>query len=159
MSEDERLSCKECGNYGSCDEEVCYDKCINPNPSETYDACWIIAYNFATPYPVNTERSGKWLIFVDKEKVDEVWKTIRSATRDGILGRCSKVSTMFDNFYKRSVICVYTYDLDDEEDCTRIRQALRSLGITQKIPYKLDCDTAAGKFSANGDRKISKRYE
>src|ERR1035441_152551 len=56
------------------------------------------------------------------------------------------------------LICVYTYDVDDERDCLRVRLALRNLGVTWKIPYKTDADTYAGKYAKNGVR-VSKRYE
>ena len=56
------------------------------------------------------------------------------------------------------LICVYTYDVDDERDCSSVRQALRRLGVTWKIPYKTDADTYAGKYSMHGVR-VSKRYE
>ena len=57
------------------------------------------------------------------------------------------------------VICAYTYDVEDESDCTRVREALRTLGVTWKIPYKTDADTYAGKYSKKGQARISKRYE
>jgi hypothetical protein len=40
---------------------------------------------------------------------------------------------------------VYTYDWQDEKDVRRVRQELRELGITQRIPYKSDEETRAGK--------------
>ncbi len=48
------------------------------------------------------------------------------------------------------VICVYTYDWTDEADVRRVRQELRALGITSKIPYKTDDDTNAGRYSSQG---------
>ena len=56
------------------------------------------------------------------------------------------------------VICVYTYDVSDEQDCSRVSAALRDLGVTWKIPYKTDADTYAGRYSGDGVR-VSKRYE
>ena len=57
------------------------------------------------------------------------------------------------------VICVYTYDVADEEDCTRVRRALLGLGVTWKIPCKTDADTYASKYSKCGETRVSKRYE
>jgi len=54
---------------------------------------------------------------------------------------------------------IYTYDVEDEADCTRVREALRSLGVAWKIPYKGDLGTYAGRYSKRGDARISKRYE
>lgn len=57
------------------------------------------------------------------------------------------------------VICVYTYDWTDKEDVQRVRQELRQLGITSKIPYKADVDTYAGRYAVQGQKRISKYYE
>jgi len=57
------------------------------------------------------------------------------------------------------VICVYTYDWTDKEDVKRIRQELRDLGITRKIPYKADRETLSGKYAIRGDKRISKYFE
>jgi hypothetical protein len=87
---------------------------------------------------------------------------IKAATARGLLGSGAKVATMKQNPNAASpdtrVICVYTYDVGDASDCSRIREALRQLGATWKIPYKTDADTVAGKYSRQGIR-ISKRYE
>ena len=74
----------------------------------------------------------------------------------------SKVATAKDNpnaaNSNTKVICVYTYDWTDEEDVMRIRQELRQLGITRKIPYKADEDTESGKYANQGTKRISKYY-
>ena len=41
------------------------------------------------------------------------------------------------------VICVYTYETLDESDVKRVRQSLRDIGISRKIPYKADNATRA----------------
>jgi transposase len=53
------------------------------------------------------------------------------------------------------VICVYTYDVEDEADCSRVRRALHDLGVTWKIPYKTDADTYAGKYSRRDGVRVS----
>ncbi|MGB6518650.1 MAG: hypothetical protein WBE79_09135 [Candidatus Cybelea sp.] len=45
---------------------------------------------------------------------------------------------------------MYTYDVGDEPDCTRVRVALSELGVTWKIPYKTDADIYAGRYSSAG---------
>ena len=79
-----------------------------------------------------------------------------------MLGSSAKVATMKPILNAASdhtkVICVYTYDVPDEQDCTRVRAALRDLGVTWKVPYKTDADTYAGRYSRDGVR-VSKRYE
>ncbi len=132
-------------------------------PSEVTEVYWIYAIRKTGTYPAATDLSGKWLVFVPVPQIDEVWATIKLATEEGKLGGASKVSTGLSNPNaaepEEKVICVYTYDWTDEEDVTRIREELRNLGITRKIPYKSDEDTLKGKYRVTGHTKISKRYE
>ena len=110
-------------------------------------------------------KAGKWLIFMDREHIDDVWAKIKTATEQGRLGMAAKVSTAksksADIGYKKGihVICVYTSDWTDEKDVKRVREELRKLGITNKIPYKADEDTIKGKYAAKGHKSISKYYE
>jgi len=137
-----------------------YSKC---KPSEVTDAYWIYAIREEGEYPKTTQRSGKWLIFVDPKNVDEVWAKIKEATEGGKLGDSAKVATAKPNPLAgksdTKVICVYTYDWTDEKDVKRIREEVRKLGITNKIPYKADEDTLSGKYRIMGHRGISKYYE
>jgi len=132
-------------------------------PSEVTEVYWIYSIRRKGEYPKSTVRSGKWLIFVDKEDVDEIWAKIKKATEDGKLGDSSKVGTAKQNPNATNpdtkIICVYTYDWTDEKDVRRVRTELRKLGILNKIPYKADEDTLAGKYRIKGHRKISKYYE
>jgi len=131
-------------------------------PSEETKVYWIYAYRKKDHYPRPTENNGKWLIFVDITNIDEVWMKIKNATEEGKLGLASKVATAKHDpsgkEYKEKVICVYTYDWTDEKDVMRIREELRNLGITHKIPYKTDEDTIKGKYRATGYQKISKYF-
>jgi len=132
-------------------------------PSEVTDIYWIYAMRKKGKYPKATRRSGKWLIFVDPKNVDEVWANIKKATEEGKLGNSAKVATSKPNPLagksEAKVICVYTYDWTDERDARRVREELRKLGITNKIPYKADEDTLSAKYRITGHRRISKYYE
>src|SRR2546426_2837732 len=114
-------------------------------PSEVTETYWIRAFRKSGSYPKATERSGKWLLFVPIEEIDEIWARIKTATEDGKLGDCSKVATMRPNPNaanpRTKVICVYTYDSEDEADVRRVRQVLRELGFINRLPYKTDADT------------------
>ncbi len=96
----------------------------------------------------SVRRPGNWLIFVSRSRIDALWETIRRAVEGGRLGHAAKVSTALPNPLspdpKKHVICVYTADEDDPADVRRIRDTLRQLGITWKIPYKSDAATRAG---------------
>ncbi len=107
--------------------------------------------------------SGKWLIFIDRTQVDNIWARIKRATEEGKLGDGAKVSTAKTNpnstDLSKNVICVYTYDWTDKDDVMRIREELRQIGITWKIPYKSDLDTIRGKYIVKGHGRISKYFE
>ena len=141
----------------------CFSYLQNAKPSEVTDIYWIYAIRKRGRYPKAIPRSGKWLIFVDPENVDEVWPKIKKAVEEGKLGNSAKVSTAKPNPLagksRAHVICVYTYDWTDENDVKRIREKLRKLGITNKISYKADEDTLKGKYRITGHRRISKYYE
>lgn len=128
------------------------------HPRASYLLDWLYADVFKEGYPVSTPKSGKWLIFISRESVDEVWSKIRNATHSGFLGHKSKVSMPRHLGSTSHVICVYTYDWEDITDVMRIRDYLRCLGITRKIPYKTDFDTLSGKYSSLGHKGISKYY-
>ncbi len=131
-------------------------------PSKATKGYWLFASRKKGKYPKPTPRSGKWLIFVNIKDIDEVWAKIRKATEEGKLGAEAKVSTPkqkpADIGYAKGehVICVYTYNWTDEEDVKGIREELRKLGITNKIPYKTDDDP---RYAARGHKRISKYYE
>lgn len=134
----------------------------DPKPSEFTEDYWIHAYRERGDYPESTPRSGKWLVFVNERDVDEVWDKIKKATEEGKLGSSAKVATAKPNplgTQGKRVICVYTYDYKDEKDVKRVREELRKLDITSKIPYKADKDTLSGKYRVTGHARISKYYE
>ncbi|MDD1679035.1 MAG: DUF1917 domain-containing protein [Methanomicrobiales archaeon] len=104
---------------------------------------------------VDDENAGKWLIFVDRDKVDEAWCIIRDETIAGRLGISAKVSTAKpnpDSRDDRKVIFVYTRDWRDEEDVMRVREQLRALGYEERLGYKRNIETYRGEYSKKGKR-------
>lgn len=144
-------------------QTIISDPYKNSKPSQVTDVYWIYAENNVVSYPEDTERSGKWLIFVPNDKIDEIWMTIKKATENGLLVKASKVATSKPNpnapTSKDKVICVYTYDCEDKKDVMRIRDGLRKIGFISKIPYKTDKATLENKYSVKGDTRISTYYE
>lgn len=132
-------------------------------PSTETRLPWIHAQRLVDSYPEGTERCGKWLVFVPRSQVDEVWTKIEQATVRGELGGDAKVSTARPNpnASKRDthVICVHTYDIADLDDVRRVREGLRALGIVSKTPYKTDQATYDGKYAVKGDRRVSSLFE
>jgi superfamily II DNA or RNA helicase len=132
-------------------------------PSQVADRYWIYAERRdPESYPDHGPRGGKWLIFIKTVEIDQWWVLIKAATEAGHLGGSAKVSTAKENPNakdpKAGVICVYTYDVDDVADCRRVREALRHLGVTWKVPYKTDTDTVVGRYAKGGNR-VSRLYE
>ncbi len=131
-------------------------------PLKMADAFWIVAGSRAREYPSSTPRSGKWLLFVSRSEVDEIWEKVRRALEEGKLGASAKVSTARPNPNatdpENHVVCVYTYDSDDVGDVMRIREELRGLGFEGKIPYKTDEATIEGKYRVRGNTRVSKYY-
>jgi hypothetical protein len=131
-------------------------------PSQIQDDYWVSARARKNRVPF-TERSGKWLIFVPLNELDDAWAKIKKATEEGLLGNSSKAATTLPNPNAadpaKRVICVYTYDADDREDVFRVRQALRDLGFDRPIPYKTDRATLEGRYQVKGHQRISLYYE
>jgi hypothetical protein len=129
-------------------------------PSKTRDRYWIDSEN---PEAVWSENSGKWLLFISAPRIDAAWAVIDRETREGRLGVAAKAATAMPNpnatSQKMKLICVYTYNFEDLDDVRRVRQRLRELGYTKKIPYKTDAATNAGKYTKSGDKKVSLFYE
>jgi Domain of unknown function (DUF1917) len=126
-------------------------------PSEATRNYWIFAERKQGAYPDPTPRSGKWLVFVSPERVDEMWLLIQAATEEGRLGHTAKVATakpspLASGTGQDRVICIYTYDSDDQADVMRVREELRRLGISRPISYKTDEATREGRYSRRGQR-------
>ena len=136
---------------------------MKKKPLSLQDAYWIVARRKIGKYPKSTAQSGKWLIFIDASKVDSMWREVKQAVEDGLLGDRAKGSTAKPNPNARDpnrrVICVFTYNYEDIEDARRIRAQLRRLGVTERIAYKADEDTRKGKYRNKGHRQISKFFE
>lgn len=132
------------------------------NPSQVTESYWLYCHNPKLDYPEHTPNGGKWLIFIQRDYIDEVWQKIKAAIQKGELGSTAKVSTTRSNPLAREskshVICVYSYDSDDVEDVMRIREKLREIGIKRKIPYKTDKAEKNGKYSIFGHKNISKYF-
>ena len=83
------------------------------NPMDEYDNYWLFAYKKrGRKRYVDEQASGKWLVFVHKDQVNEAWGKIRKATEDGLLGDKSKCTMAKENpnalNSDEKVICVYT---------------------------------------------------
>lgn len=148
-----KIKCSMCdgtGKYWLAPTEMCltcngsgYEEI--PSPTQETNEFWIQAHGRSD----KTKAPGKWLLFVNKKEVDDVWHKIRQETIEEKLGCSSKVSTkrgwMHHGMPEDYVICVHTPNCKDKEDVLRVRNRLRELGFTGKLGYKTDEATVKGK--------------
>ena len=108
-----------------------------------------------TIYAIAKERrqySGKWLINAMLGRVDAVWANIALATRDGLLGPLSKVSTAAKIDHDRNrphVVCVYVEDSFNLPEVEKVLSSLLQLGRGARAgfevkSFKLDLYTKLG---------------
>jgi hypothetical protein len=133
----------------------------NRNPMDVTNDFWLRA--FRRNKASKTEKSqytGKWMIFVDQNHINNAWKTVKCATEDGLLGHTAKVATAKPNENAQNermkLICVYTEDYRDEEDLLRVLATLRTrLGFNERLNYKADKATKEGVYSFNSEGPVS----
>jgi hypothetical protein len=118
------------------------------DPSEVTNVPWIWA-RFKGKTQPQTERIGKWLFFVAERYVDNTWQNVKKNIEEGRLWKMAKVSTAWRGKGGNHVVCVYTYDHDDEADVMTIREHLRTMGFKRATSYKTDAQTLAGVYSDN----------
>jgi len=127
-------------------------------PSRTKRIYWISQDAPDSPTDAATsEKGGKWLVFVEMDVVDKLWKEIRNATANSQLGLSAKVSTAKpnpDSRDDRCVIYVFTGNWEDEDEVMGIRERLKELGVTWRIGYKRNIETLQGMYS-DGGKKVS----
>ena len=132
-----------------------------PRPSSFTDDHYIHAKG-PEPAEGTPRQPGKWMMFVSRSRVDTLWDAIRHAVERGRLGHAAKVSTALPDPLspdpKKHMICVYTVNENDPADVRRVRDALRGLGVTWKIPYKSDALARAGQYEGMGG-PAAKYYE
>jgi len=94
--------------------------------------------------------TGKWLIFVPPDRVDNLWGQVVKSTLAGTLGFSAKVSTRDerDRAYKH-IIYVYNSNYRSMAEVIRVRDELRRLGVTKPIAYKPEIYRHCGIFQKN----------
>jgi hypothetical protein len=137
-------------------------------PSEVTDVPWLDADSPAWDGegldedrldPLTTT-FGKWLLYVARPSVDEVWAKVAELTVAGRLGPSSKVSTCYPTLGSVAgpdthVICVYAADWRDVTDLRRILEELRRAGLAQSAThFKRDRETWAGAYGVTGHRGV-----
>jgi hypothetical protein len=103
--------------------------------------------------------SGKWLVFVSSDKVDNIWGRIVKSTLAGTIGNSAKVSPRKEKDpASNHVICVYNDDYSSMAEVNRVRDGLRQLGVEARIGYKPDIYTFCGIYFGNSWRIPAARF-
>jgi len=117
------LTCRTCQGTGQVEISI---------PTQENDEWWLGVTG------KSGNNFGKWLLFVDKRKIDAVWAQIRQETQDEKLGVEAKVSTrkywIHKGMPKDYVVCVYTNE--DKTEIDRVRNRLKELGFIDTLGYK-----------------------
>ncbi|KAK0611126.1 hypothetical protein B0T14DRAFT_571047 [Immersiella caudata] len=97
--------------------------------------------------------SGKWMLFPESWRVNEVWEAVAHGTARNELGIVAKVETKGPTEKKERLICVYTYDFRDKGDVARVLNRLRQLELVRhggrQVYYKCDAWTEIGIYGGN----------
>lgn len=98
--------------------------------------------------------SGKWMLFPDAQRVNEVWGMVARATANNELGTAAKVQTRQRGKEEgERLICIYTKDFRDQDDVARVLNRLRELELIRNggkpIYYKTDAWTYLNIYSSN----------
>lgn len=119
---------------------------------------WLYAESDPKP-EYNSELVGKWQLFIPRSAVDRVWAEMGSATERGELGISAKVSGTLSNPNAHDptshVVILYAADWRDLDDLRRMLRRIREAGINQKVYFKRDRETLAGKYSQQGRPTVS----
>lgn len=126
-------------------------------PTETYDECWLyhVDYDIAEEYEtMDSIEMGKWMMFIKKSELDQVWKTCCNLYDEGKLTgiKCMKCSTNYKNPRSSDdssgVIIIYCGPASDEckmleygKNLLKYIPYYNSYGI---MAYKSDIQTICG---------------
>ncbi|KAG6877625.1 hypothetical protein C0993_005537 [Termitomyces sp. T159_Od127] len=127
-------------------------QCFTANPMVTVEALDALALAYGV-------LSGKWLIYAESHKIDELWSRIVTAVIANAppgVGARAKVSPARPG--ELHVVCVYVEDYSDEAEVGRVRESLRRVGVRWKIGFKPDIYTHLGIYKANEWKIRPSRY-
>lgn len=114
---------------------------ISDQPTKNKYQYWIQCAAPSTKSFMSNEKTGKWLITLNNEQIDEAWNKVKQgcANEDFVLAKSSTQRNA--DRYGSHLICVYTNDWSNIEDVNRVRKSLYDLGFTEPLKYKRDIET------------------
>lgn len=102
-------------------------------PTGIIDRLWVYA---ESPIVNNDDIYGSWVINLSSGEVNGWWDVIKKRTEEGSLGYTAKCSTKrnISPKYKISEYEVHVYT--EQQNIGEIREKIRDLGVTWRIPYR-----------------------
>ncbi|KAL4948275.1 hypothetical protein BDW69DRAFT_189407 [Aspergillus filifer] len=76
--------------------------------------------------------TGKWMMFITPDRVDQYWGAVAEATMAGHLGIGAKVATDAGEGDKARLIAIYTRDYDDKDDVKRVLRKLAEMNLIKR---------------------------
>lgn len=113
-------------------------------PSDYSAVYWIEAKRAQGDYPDPTPNTGEWRVKLHVDDMDQIWERIKAATVAGELGYKSKVSTRpaaGQTHVDDRLLCVRTYNADDDTDVERVKRVLTEMGLGEGLVYVRDKST------------------
>ncbi|XP_046456306.1 uncharacterized protein LOC124203628 isoform X2 [Daphnia pulex] len=100
------------------------------------------------PISIDSIHGGKWMLYPEKENVDEIWEKVKILTAANRLGIGAKVQD--GDYWDDHVICVYVHDSTDVQDVFRVLVTLRRNCLQNTfINYKTDNATLQKIYKIN----------
>ncbi|KAL4796932.1 hypothetical protein BDV19DRAFT_387803 [Aspergillus venezuelensis] len=97
--------------------------------------------------------TGKWMMFITPDRIDQYWGAVAEATIAGHLGIGAKVATDAGEGDRARLIAIYTRDYDDKDDVKRVLRKLAEMNLVKRgerpIYYKRDALTYLEIMSKN----------
>jgi hypothetical protein len=128
-------------------EDQFHESLCNKQPSTCYceNVHWIWTNQLVR---VKSIHSGKWLLFPDRENVDEIWEKVKILIAANRLGNIAKVSK--GETGNEHVLCVYTQNFEDVQDVFRVLVTLRRNRLQNTfMNYKTDEATLQGVYKTD----------
>ncbi len=117
-----------------------------PLPSEVSEPRWLYAFqadeSFDAPGDeMGIPTAGKWMLFCNTETIDDIWKRVADAVKEGDLGPVACASSAGMARDNKQVIFVYVTDWRDTEEVKRVLSGIRALGVEDRLSFKRDADS------------------
>jgi hypothetical protein len=112
-------------------------------PSSEFEDIWVSAVSDKPSISARSDaQPGRWFITRRLSEGDALWVAVRDACRAGKLGRGVRCTTAHPRLVRRysgsATLQVVTDDWRDAEDVWGVENALRRLGATGMLVYKID---------------------